>query len=58
MILSNMDELKQLDEPEHRVAEIVGHVNPHMTFGRYGKKAQLDKQFKIVSKMQVVGLSC
>ncbi|WP_033930095.1 site-specific integrase [Vibrio cholerae] len=53
-----IDELKQLDEPEHRVAEIVGHVNPHMTFGRYGKKAQLDKQFKIVSKMQIVGLSC
>jgi hypothetical protein len=29
-----------------------------MTFGRYGKKSQLEKQFQIVSKVQIGGLSC
>lgn len=33
-----IDVLKDKDVKEHNVAELVGHTNPHMTYGRYGKK--------------------
>ncbi|MCE3219227.1 tyrosine-type recombinase/integrase [Vibrio diabolicus] len=52
-----IDELKEQDIAEHCVAEIVGHTNPHMTFGRYGKKLKLEKLLEIVStfKMKLEG---
>ncbi|CAH8185674.1 hypothetical protein VAE142_380001 [Vibrio aestuarianus] len=39
------------DVPEHLVADIVGHSNPNMTFGRYGKKAQLSKMLETLKKL-------
>ena len=48
-----IDELKQLDVPEHLVAEIVGHANPNMTFGRYGKKARLSKMLKTLKMLNL-----
>lgn len=53
-----IDELKLLDVPEHLVAEIVGHNNPNMTYGRYGKKTKLPKLLEIISMLQLEGLSC
>ncbi|MFA0439488.1 tyrosine-type recombinase/integrase [Vibrio sp. 10N.222.51.C12] len=44
-----IDELKLRDIKEHNVAEIVGHSNPNMTFGRYGKKLKLTKSLSVVS---------
>ncbi|EGQ8539266.1 tyrosine-type recombinase/integrase [Vibrio parahaemolyticus] len=46
-----IDELKMKDVPEHLVADIVGHSNPNMTFGRYGKKAQLSKMLETLNKL-------
>ncbi|EEZ86795.1 conserved hypothetical protein [Vibrio harveyi 1DA3] len=51
-----IDELKEQDVPEHSVAELVGHVNSNMTFGRYGKKHKLEKLYEVVSKFRVVQL--
>lgn len=53
-----IDELKIQDVAEHLVAEIVGHTNPNMTYGRYGKKAKLPQLFEIVSMVQMEGVSC
>lgn len=44
-----IDELKAQDILEHSVAEVVGHTNSNMTFGRYGKKHNLAKLLEIVS---------
>ncbi|HCG5571193.1 TPA: tyrosine-type recombinase/integrase [Vibrio parahaemolyticus] len=48
-----IDVLKEQDVPEHSVAEVVGHNNPNMTFGRYGKKHKLEKLLEIVSTFQM-----
>ncbi|CDU08787.1 conserved hypothetical protein [Vibrio coralliirubri] len=48
-----IDELKIARILEHEVAEIVGHVNANMTFGRYGKKLELTKLQAIVNKFKV-----
>ncbi|MBE3659038.1 integrase [Vibrio navarrensis] len=48
-----IDVLKEQDVPEHSAAEVVGHNNPNMTFGRYGKKHKLDKLLEIVSTFQM-----
>ncbi|MBE4194041.1 tyrosine-type recombinase/integrase [Vibrio parahaemolyticus] len=48
-----IDVLKEQDVPEHSVAEVVGHTNPNMTFGRYGKKHKLEKLLEIVSTFQM-----
>ncbi|EGR0314836.1 TPA: tyrosine-type recombinase/integrase [Vibrio parahaemolyticus] len=48
-----IDELKEQDVAEHSVAEVVGHTNPNMTFGRYGKKHKLEKLLEIVSTFQM-----
>lgn len=32
-----IDCLKQTGVEEYQVAEVVGHANPNMTYGRYGK---------------------
>ncbi|MEZ8311764.1 tyrosine-type recombinase/integrase [Vibrio splendidus] len=48
-----IDELKERDIAEHSVAELVGHTNPNMTFGRYGKKHKLDKLLEVVSQFEM-----
>ncbi len=48
-----IDELKEQDIPEHCVAELVGHSNPNMTFGRYGKKLRLEKLLEIIARFSV-----
>ncbi|MCQ1059553.1 tyrosine-type recombinase/integrase [Photobacterium sp. ZSDE20] len=49
-----IDELKLRDIKEHNVAEIVGHSNPNMTFGRYGKKLKLTKSLSVVSAFDLM----
>ncbi|MHA2827570.1 tyrosine-type recombinase/integrase [Vibrio harveyi] len=48
-----IDELKEKDIPEHSVAEVVGHTNPNMTYGRYGKKHRIDKLLEIVGEFEI-----
>ncbi|GMQ48683.1 tyrosine-type recombinase/integrase [Vibrio sp. 10N] len=48
-----IDQLKIADEAEHVVAEIVGHTNPHMTFGRYGKKLKVTRLLEAVAKFNM-----
>ncbi|EGQ8476265.1 tyrosine-type recombinase/integrase [Vibrio cholerae] len=45
-----IDELKIADIPEHVVAEIVGHAHPNITYGRYGKQAQIQQIHDAVNK--------
>ncbi|WP_274033034.1 tyrosine-type recombinase/integrase [Vibrio parahaemolyticus] len=45
-----IDELKIADIPEHVVAEIVGHAHPNITYGRYGKQAQIQQLHDAVNK--------
>ncbi|EGQ8536306.1 tyrosine-type recombinase/integrase [Vibrio parahaemolyticus] len=45
-----IDELKIADTPEHVVAEIVGHAHPNITYGRYGKQAQIQQLHDAVNK--------
>ncbi|ELB2060295.1 tyrosine-type recombinase/integrase [Vibrio parahaemolyticus] len=45
-----IDELKIADTPEHVVAEIVGHAHPNITYGRYGKQAQIQQLYEAVNK--------
>lgn len=44
-----IDELKQQGVPEHVTAQIVGHGNNSMTYGRYGKRLSLQKLAAIVN---------
>ncbi|WP_171391416.1 site-specific integrase, partial [Vibrio mediterranei] len=46
-----IDELKQQGVPEHVTAQIVGHSNNSMTYGRYGKRLSLSKLAKVVNKI-------
>lgn len=46
-----IDELKKADVPEYEVAEIVGHVNSNMTYGRYGKKLDLNRLVQTINSM-------
>lgn len=48
-----IDELKIKDIPEHSVAEVVGHTNNNMTYGRYGKKHRIDKLLEIVAAFEI-----
>ncbi|EKF9426734.1 tyrosine-type recombinase/integrase [Vibrio cholerae] len=49
-----VDELKMADTPEHIVAEIVGHAHPNITFGRYGKQANIQQLNEAVNKFPSV----
>lgn len=46
-----IDELQILQVPENVVADLVGHNKPHITFGRYGKRAQPDQLSKYMEKL-------
>ncbi|EMK3363199.1 tyrosine-type recombinase/integrase [Vibrio parahaemolyticus] len=48
-----IDELKIKDIPEHSVAEVVGHTNKNMTYGRYGKKHRIDKLLEVVAAFEI-----
>ncbi|MCL9774599.1 site-specific integrase [Vibrio methylphosphonaticus] len=48
-----IDQLKVADEAEHVVAELVGHTNPNMTFGRYGKKLKVNRLLEAVAKFDL-----
>ncbi|MGF1758234.1 tyrosine-type recombinase/integrase [Photobacterium sagamiensis] len=50
-----IDELKQAGIAEHDVAEVVGHVNKNITFGRYGKKSDLKHLQKVVDTFDILG---
>lgn len=50
-----IDVLKQKNLKEHQVAEVVGHTNPHMTYGRYGKKLDLPKLLAVVEQFEIIG---
>ncbi|EQB4360566.1 tyrosine-type recombinase/integrase [Vibrio parahaemolyticus] len=49
-----IDELKIANTPEHIVAEIVGHAHPNITFGRYGKQANIQQLNEAVNKFPSV----
>ncbi|NOH31622.1 tyrosine-type recombinase/integrase, partial [Vibrio mediterranei] len=46
-----IDELKQQGVPEHVTAQIVGHSNHSMTYGRYGKRLSLCKLANVINKI-------
>lgn len=48
-----IDELKEKYIPEHSVAEVVGHTNPNMTYGRYAEKHRVDKLLEIVAAFEI-----
>ncbi|WCE28787.1 site-specific integrase [Vibrio sp. SCSIO 43137] len=50
---SFIDELKNLGIAEHFVAEIVGHANSNITYGRYGKPIDLAKRGEIINQLPV-----
>lgn len=52
-----IDELKIADTPEHVVAEIVGHAHPNITYGRYGKQAQIQQLHDAVNKFPCLEVS-
>ncbi|MFS1983421.1 tyrosine-type recombinase/integrase [Vibrio breoganii] len=43
-----IDTLKQQGVEETQVAEVVGHTNSNMTFGRYGKRLNLKSKLNVV----------
>ncbi|WCE28799.1 tyrosine-type recombinase/integrase [Vibrio sp. SCSIO 43137] len=51
-----IDELKQQDVPEHVTAQIVGHGNNSMTYGRYGKRLSLEKLALVVNQVSYAPL--
>ncbi len=44
-----IDELKQQGVPEHITAQLVGHGNNSMTYGRYGKRLPLSQLAEVVN---------
>ncbi|CAE6939380.1 Belongs to the 'phage' integrase family [Vibrio sp. B1FLJ16] len=48
-----IDALKQRNVPEHEVAEVVGHVHPNMTYGRYGKRLSQQRLNEVISEFKV-----
>ncbi|GEA62548.1 tyrosine-type recombinase/integrase [Vibrio comitans] len=50
-----IDTLKQKGVEEVRVAEVVGHANHNMTYGRYGKRLNLFAMLDIVSQFTLSG---
>ncbi|MDP5145924.1 tyrosine-type recombinase/integrase [Shewanella sp. ULN5] len=47
-----IDEFKRLDTSEHIVAQIVGHANPNITYGRYGKDIQARALLKYIERLE------
>ncbi|WP_076536790.1 tyrosine-type recombinase/integrase [Shewanella sp. UCD-KL21] len=47
-----IDEFKRLDISEHIVAQIVGHANPNITYGRYGKDVQARALLKYIERLE------
>ncbi|MDO6774811.1 hypothetical protein Q4591_05530, partial [Shewanella sp. 3_MG-2023] len=47
-----IDEFKRLDISEHIVAQIVGHANPNITYGRYGKDIQARALLKYIERLE------
>jgi len=47
-----IDEMKKLDVSEHIVAQLVGHSNPNITYGRYGKDVQAKALLKYLEKIE------
>jgi len=48
-----IDELKQRNVAEYEVAELVGHINSNMTYGRYGKNISLERLLQIVNLVEL-----
>ncbi|WP_133154108.1 site-specific integrase, partial [Vibrio kanaloae] len=51
-----IDELKQQNVPEHVTAQIVGHANHSMTYGRYGKRLPIETLAEIVNQIDYMPL--
>lgn len=45
--------LKDAEVPDYQIAEIVGHENPNITSGRYGKRSKLRTLANIVSRVSL-----
>lgn len=43
---------KDLDIPEYMAAELLGHTVTSMTYGRYGKRAHVEKLLPIIEQLQ------
>jgi integrase len=52
-----IDELKQQDVPEHVTAQIVGHGNNSMTYGRYGKRLPLKQLADVLNQISYEAFS-
>ncbi|MEZ9974822.1 site-specific integrase [Vibrio breoganii] len=48
-----IDDLKQKGIEEYQVAEVVGHANPNMTYGRYGKRLTLMKLREVIERFSL-----
>ncbi|CAM4113306.1 site-specific integrase [Vibrio neonatus] len=48
-----IDCLKQQGIEEYQVAEVVGHANQNMTFGRYGKKLSMSKLKAVIDVFSI-----
>ena len=44
--------MKKLDVSEHIVAQLVGHSNPNITYGRYGKDVQAKALLQYLEKIE------
>ncbi|MEZ9540298.1 MULTISPECIES: hypothetical protein [unclassified Shewanella] len=47
-----IDEFKRLAISEHIVALIVGHTNPNITYGCYGKDVQARALLKYIERLE------
>lgn len=46
-----IDQAQSIGIPENEVADIVGHAKPTMTYGRYGKRVDINRLSKAVNKI-------
>ncbi len=46
-----IDELKQSGIPEHVTAQLVGHGNNSMTYGRYGKRLPISQLAEVINRI-------
>ncbi|TOK22672.1 hypothetical protein CGI22_15885 [Vibrio parahaemolyticus] len=51
-----IDELKQQNVAEHVTAQIVGHANHNMTYGRYGKRLPIETLAEVVNQIDYTPL--
>jgi integrase len=45
--------MKDLEVPEYNIAQLIGHENPNITSGRYGKRTNLIALRDVVARLQL-----